>query len=161
MECPISTKDVKLNLKNRNWAFKNVGYGPANPDYEETEFWAERAKEWNTTEDEAKSMRCGNCAAFIVTPEMEMCIVNGMGSGTGGDEYEAIADAADLGYCELFEFKCAGSRTCSAWLSGGPIKTIMTKKQKEMLAMAKLEYETAEQKYEDLKESITGEDEED
>jgi hypothetical protein len=37
----------------------------------------------------------------------------------------------------------------------------MTKKQKEMLAMAKLEYEEAEQKYEDLKESITGEDEED
>lgn len=161
MECPISTKDVKLNLKNRDWAFKNVGYGPANPDYEDTKFWAERAKEWNTTEDEAKSMRCGNCAAFIVTPDMKKCIVNGMGSGEGGAEYEAIADAADLGYCELFEFKCAADRTCSAWLVGGPIKTIMTPKQKTMLAMAKMDYENAEKRYEDLKESLTGEGEDD
>lgn len=161
MECPISTKDVKLNLKNRDWAFKNVGYGPANPEYEDTKFWAERAKEWNTTEDEAKSMRCGNCAAFIVTPEMEKCIVNGMGSGEGGEEYQAIKDAAKLGYCELFEFKCAGDRTCSAWLVGGPIKTIMTPKQKTMLAMAKMEYESAEKRYEDLKESLTGEGEDD
>jgi hypothetical protein len=159
MKCPASTQDVKLNLKNRDWAFKNVGYGPANPEEESPVFWAERAKEWNTTEDEAKSMRCGNCAAFIVTPEMEMCIVNGMGSGTGGDEYEAIADAADLGYCELFEFKCAGSRVCSAYLVGGPITKILTKQQKQTLAMAKLEYETAEKKYEDLKESLLGKDE--
>lgn len=141
MECPISTKDVKLNLKNRNWAFKNVGYGPANPEYEETEFWSERAKEWNTTKDEAKSMRCGNCAAFIVTPKMLDCIVNGLGSGEGGEEYEAIVGAADLGYCELFEFKCAGSRTCSAWLIGGPITSLQTDRQKNMVAMAKVEYE--------------------
>lgn len=161
MECPISTKDVKLNLKNRDWAFKNVGYGPANPGYEDTKFWAERAKEWNTTEDEAKSMRCGNCAAFIVTPEMKKCIVNGMGSGEGGAEYEAIADAADLGYCELFEFKCAADRTCSAWLVGGPIKAIMTPKQKTMLSMAKMDYENAEKRYEDLKESLTGDGEDD
>jgi len=159
MKCPASTQDVKLNLKNRDWAFKNVGYGPANPDYEETEFWSERAKEWNTTEDEAKSMRCGNCAAFIVTPKMLDCIVNGLGSGEGGEEYEAIVDAADLGYCELFEFKCAGSRVCSAYLVGGPITKVLTKKQKQTLAMAKLEYETAEKKYEDLKESLLGEDE--
>ena len=158
MECPVATSDVKLNLKNRDWAFKNVGYGPANPGEESPIFWADRAKEWNTSEDEAKTMRCGNCAAFIVTPEMLDCIVGGLGSGTGGDEYEAIVDAADLGYCELFEFKCAGSRTCSAWLVGGPIKKIPTKRQKEMLAMAKLEYEKAEDRYEKLEDSIEGED---
>ena len=158
MKCPASTQDVKLNLKNRDWAFKNVGYGPANPDYEDTEFWAERAKEWNTTEDEAKTMRCGNCAAFIVTPEMEMCIVNGMGSGEGGEEYEAIADAADLGYCELFEFKCAGSRVCSAYLVGGPITKVLTKKQKQTLAMAKQEYKDAKAKYEMLEDKLEGED---
>jgi hypothetical protein len=159
MKCPASTQDVKLNLKNRDWAFKNVGYGPANPEEESSDFWIARAKEWNTSVDEAKTMRCGNCAAFIVTPEMEMCIVNGMGSGEGGEEYEAIAEAADLGYCELFEFKCAGSRVCSAYLVGGPITKVLTKKQKQTLAMAKLEYETAEKKYEDLKESLLGEDE--
>lgn len=158
MKCPASTQDVKLNLKNRDWAFKNVGYGPANPEEESPIFWAKRAKEWNTTEDEAKTMRCGNCAAFIVTPEMLDCIVGGLGSGAGGDEYEAIVDAADLGYCELFEFKCAGSRTCSAWLIGGPIKKIPTKRQKDMLAMAKMEYEKAEGRYESLEKSIEGDD---
>jgi hypothetical protein len=47
-----------------------------------------------------------------------------------------------LGYCELFEFKCAADRTCSAWLVGGSIKQPMTEKQKTMLKMAKLEYKT-------------------
>lgn len=158
MKCPLATKDVKLNLKNRDWAFKNVGYGPANPEEEDSEYWMARADEWNTSVDNAKTMRCGNCAAFIVTPEMKKCIVNGMGEGTGGPEYEAVADAADLGYCELFEFKCAADRTCSAWLVGGPIKKIPTKRQKEMLAMAKLEYEKAEEKYEMLEDEIEGED---
>ena len=158
MKCPLATKDVKLNLKNRDWAFKNVGYGPANPEEEDSEYWMARADEWNTSVDNAKTMRCGNCAAFIVTPEMKQCIVNGMGEGTGGPEYEAVADAADLGYCELFEFKCAADRTCSAWLVGGPIKKIPTKRQKEMLAMAKLEYEKTEKKYEMLEDELEGED---
>jgi hypothetical protein len=28
---------------------------------------------------------------------------------------------SSLGYCELFDFKCAGSRTCDAWLTCGPL----------------------------------------
>jgi hypothetical protein len=32
-----------------------------------------------------------------------------------------IVNEADLGYCELFDFKCAGSRTCDAWITGGPL----------------------------------------
>jgi hypothetical protein len=43
----------------------------------------------------------------------------------GIDEEEGYAEdvmkAANLGYCELFDFKCAADRTCSAWLVGGPI----------------------------------------
>jgi hypothetical protein len=35
---------------------------------------------------------------------------------------EDVINAANLGYCELFHFKCAGDRTCDAWLMGGPIK---------------------------------------
>jgi len=31
-------------------------------------------------------------------------------------------DLADLGYCQLFKFKCAAARTCDAWLHGGPIR---------------------------------------
>jgi hypothetical protein len=30
-------------------------------------------------------------------------------------------ETADLGFCELFDFKCAATRTCNAWLIGGPI----------------------------------------
>jgi hypothetical protein len=29
--CPIATQDVSINLKNRNHAFKEFGYGPPNP----------------------------------------------------------------------------------------------------------------------------------
>ena len=140
-ECPVVTHDIKLNLKNRDWAFKNVGYGPANPDSPEN-FWNERAAEWNTTPKNAQTMRCGNCSAFIQTPEMMECIVSGIQGEESDDETYAneVVDGAKLGYCELFEFKCAADRTCSAWLVGGPITKPMTDRQKATLSMAKLEY---------------------
>ena len=31
-------------------------------------------------------------------------------------------DAGKLGYCTMHKFKCAGSRTCNAWVTGGPVK---------------------------------------
>lgn len=140
-ECPKVCSDIPLNLKNRDWAFKNVGYGPANPESPE-DFWKIRAEEWNTSEDNAKTMHCGNCSAFIQTPEMMKCIVDGIQGEESDNETYAneVVDSAKLGYCELFEFKCAADRTCSAWLVGGPIKTTMSGKQKTMLKMAKLEY---------------------
>ena len=120
MKCPIVTHDIKLNLKNRDWAFKNVGYGPVNPDIEDKVFWAKRADEWATTPEIAKQSRCGNCSAFIQTPSMMECITNGI--DTSEESYaEDVVENAGLGYCELFDFKCAASRTCSAWLVGGPI----------------------------------------
>lgn len=142
MECPISTKDIKQNLKNRDWAFKNVGYGAANPELPNEEFWAKKADEWQCSVEEAKTMRCGNCAAFIQTPEMMECIVKGIQKEESDSETYAneVVAAAELGYCELFEFKCAADRTCSAWLVGGSIKDKMTKAQKQMLMMAKFEY---------------------
>ena len=42
MKCPIETHNVKANLKNRDWAFKNVGYGPANPNEPEDALMALR-----------------------------------------------------------------------------------------------------------------------
>jgi len=140
-ECPIVCSDIQLNLKNRDWAFANVGYGPANPDSPE-DFWKIRAKEWNTSEKNAQTMHCGNCSAFIQTPEMMKCIVDGIQGEESDNETYAneVVASAELGYCELFEFKCAADRTCSAWLVGGPITKAMTDKQKTMLKMAKLEY---------------------
>lgn len=139
MICPIATQDIKVNLKNRDWAFKNVGYGPANPNDENEEFWAARADEWQVSPDDAKEMRCGNCAAFIQTPEMMQCIEKGIGDEPGNYSADIVATAG-LGYCELFEFKCAADRVCSAWLVGGPIKQRMTERQRQTLMMAKQEY---------------------
>jgi hypothetical protein len=141
MNCPIATHDILLNLKHRDWAFKNVGYGPVNPDIEDKVFWAKRADEWATTPEIAKQSRCGNCSAFIQTPEMMQCIVDGVAGDEPVNESYApeVIASAELGYCELFDFKCAADRTCSAWLVGGPIKTPLTSAQKKMLMMAKFE----------------------
>jgi len=138
-ECPVVTHDVKLNLKNRDWAFKNVGYGPANPEEPNKEFWSAKSDEWQTPVETAKTMRCGNCSAFIQTPEMMECIVSGIQGEESDDETYAneVVDGASLGYCELFEFKCAADRTCGSWLIGGPITKAMTEKEKNTLRMAK------------------------
>jgi hypothetical protein len=150
MECPIETKDPVANLKNRNWAFANVGYGPANPELPNREFWNAKAETWNTDLAQAKSMRCGNCAAFIQTPEMIECITGGMEGEENGEEGESeenedlemvVQDAADLGYCELFHFKCAAARTCDAWLVGGPITSMMnSRRQREAVEFQRVNF---------------------
>jgi hypothetical protein len=123
--CPEATTDIHVNLKNRNNAIKEYGYGPLNPESESRAFWDKKAELWGTTVREAKKARCGNCAAFIQTPKMMACITNGITASEEGEEHESyaeeVAGAANLGYCELFHFKCAGDRTCDAWLVGGPI----------------------------------------
>ena len=138
-ECPVVTHDIKLNLKNRDWAFKNVGYGPANPNEPNKEFWSAKSDEWQTPVETAKTMRCGNCSAFIQTPEMMDCIVNGIqGEESDNETYASeVVNGASLGYCELFEFKCAADRVCGSWLVGGPITKPMTPKEKQTLIMSK------------------------
>lgn len=127
--CPVATVDVALNTKNRNIAIKERGYGPMNPGEQNNKFWKGVADLWGISVAEAKTSRCGNCAAFIQTPKMLACIQSNLGLD---DDYESEKDmvenqaktlkAADLGYCQLFAFKCAADRTCRAWLYGGPIK---------------------------------------
>lgn len=111
--------DLNLNTLNRNLTIKEYGYGPLNPDDVETseEFWAKKAEMWNTTIEHAKTARCSNCAAFDKTTETLNKIAKAL-----GDDGHIIVEQADLGFCELFWFKCAGSRTCDAWLRNGPIK---------------------------------------
>ncbi len=126
--CPIATVDVALNTKNRNIAIKERGYGPMNPGEPNIKFWKGIADLWGISVSDAKTSRCGNCAAFIQTPKMLACIQNNLGLD---DDYESEKDmienrsrtleAADLGYCQLFAFKCAADRACRAWLYGGPI----------------------------------------
>ena len=120
--CPRATQDVALNLKNREKAIKTAKYGPLNPAEPNTEFWQEKAQRWDVSLAEAKKSRCGNCAAFIQTSEMKACIEAGLEAGDGSSQnaWDTVK-AGDLGYCEMFDFKCASSRTCSAWVTGGPI----------------------------------------
>lgn len=122
VSCPISTQDIQINLKNRNNAFQKFGYGPPNPDEANDAFWLKKAKMYNAPTDTIKGMRCGNCAAFIQTPKMMECIKLGLEKGEEGLSYDDnFIKAADLGYCDLFQFTCAAARTCDAWKSGGPI----------------------------------------
>jgi hypothetical protein len=122
--CPLATQDVHVNLKHRNHAFKEYGYGPPNPNEPNDAFWLKKAKMYNAPTSAINGMRCGNCAAFIQTPAMMECIIGGLEKDEGENELsydEQFVKAADLGYCDLFQFTCAAARTCDAWKSGGPI----------------------------------------
>jgi len=120
-ECPPATKDIALNLKNRKNAIDTAMYGPLNPEEPNDEYWQALGSEWGVDVQTAKQQRCGNCAVFIVTSSMKSCISEGLTGENKSDEFDAIDEAGELGYCEAFDFKCASARTCRAWVSGGPI----------------------------------------
>jgi hypothetical protein len=119
--CPPATIDIELNLKNRQYAIEKIGYGPLNPKEPSEEFWADKADRWSVTIEDAKKSTCGNCAVFNRTTKVLNCISDGLNEGAPTDEWSAAIDQAELGYCEMLDFKCAASRTCDAWVVGGPI----------------------------------------
>jgi hypothetical protein len=120
--CPPATQSIDLNLKNRKKAIDEYMYGPLDPNQPNEEFWARIADEWNMDDiEQAKSARCGTCAAFDITEKMQDCIARGIGAEPGSDPHDTI-DAGTLGYCKFLKFKCAALRTCSAWVEGGPIQ---------------------------------------
>lgn len=124
--CPQATQDISLNLQNRQICVDKANYGPANPQMSNDDFWLKKANLFKTSIEEIKTMRCGNCAAFIQTDKMMNCIQKGIAAITEEEQEmkiaEEITSVSNLGYCELFDFKCAGDRTCDAWITGGPIK---------------------------------------
>jgi hypothetical protein len=116
--CPPATYDIKLNIENRQKCIDEANYGPLNPNEPNEEYWQAKADQFNGSKEEAKKALCGNCAFFYRTPEILKCIAEGLGEEV--DPYEAI-EAGEIGYCEAYDFKCAASRTCDAWVVGGPI----------------------------------------
>ena len=64
------------------------------------------------------------------------------GEGEENEDLEmAVQDAADLGYCELFHFKCAATRTCDAWLVGGPITSMAnSRRQREAVEFQRVNF---------------------
>ena len=115
-KCPTATQDITVNLKNRGKAINSAAYGPENPALPNKQFWMQKAKDWEVSEKDAKTCLCGNCSAFNQEKSMLDCIAKGIGDE--GDPW-AMIEAGDLGYCEIFDFKCAASRTCDAWVAGG------------------------------------------
>ena len=107
--------DIDINTRHRNETIKKNGYGPANPD-QPGDFWKKKAELWDVSEDIAASMKCNNCAAFDQSPKTLKKIADAI-----GPDGNKVVEHADIGYCELFEFKCAGLRACDAWVHGGPI----------------------------------------
>lgn len=124
--CPKSTYDLSVNLENRQHAIDEYGYGPLNPYEPSTDFWKDKANIWMVSVEEAKASKCSNCAAFVVTSDMIKCITNGRNHGKGEseevDHFDTTIKKANLGYCNILHFKCAGDRTCDAWIAGGPIR---------------------------------------
>lgn len=114
-KCPVATQDITVNLKNRGKAINSAEYGPENPALPNKQFWMKKADAWEVSEKDAKTCLCGNCAAFNQEKSMLDCIAKGIGDE--GDPW-AMIEAGDLGYCEIFDFKCASSRTCDAWVAG-------------------------------------------
>ena len=112
---PEPIRDIHLNLENRQHAIDEYLYGPMNPD-EPGDYWQRLGDVWGVDAEEAATTRCSNCAAFNVKPEILDAIAENI-----SEEGDDVVEAADLGYCELFQFKCAGARSCTAWLTGGPI----------------------------------------
>jgi hypothetical protein len=117
--CPEPTQDIALNLANRQKSINEFGYGPMNPNEPNETYWAAKQKMWKLdSPEDAKKSLCGNCAAFDITTKMLDCIAKGIGKDS--DPYDSI-EAGQLGYCKFLKFKCAASRTCDAWVVGGPI----------------------------------------
>ena len=115
-KCPTATQDITVNLKNRGKAIDSAAYGPENPALPNKQFWMKKANTWEVSEKDAKTCLCGNCSAFNQEKSMLKCIAKGIGDE--GDPW-ALIKAGDLGYCEIFDFKCAASRTCDAWVASG------------------------------------------
>ena len=102
--------DLDLNTLNRNQTIKEYSYGSK-------QFWEDKAELWNTTVEAAKQSRCGNCGAF----DQKKATLNKIEKAIGSDG-KTLVKNANIGFCEFFWFKCAGARTCDAWVGGGPIK---------------------------------------
>jgi hypothetical protein len=45
-DCPDATQDIELNLKNRQKAINEQGYGPADPSQPNDKFWKKKMEMW-------------------------------------------------------------------------------------------------------------------
>ena len=121
--CPPECSNIVLNMQHRQKAINVAAYGPLNPVLPNRSFWMHKANMFKTTVSEAQTARCGNCAAFNQTSHILDCIQQGLAAGGSGaqDAWDTVR-AGDLGFCEIYDFKCASSRSCDSWVAGGPVR---------------------------------------
>ena len=124
--CPPATLDLELNTRHRDLTIRFFDYGPPNPALPNRAYWRKLACRWfdkitPKAVAQTKSMRCGNCAVFDISPAMRHCLP----PVQTRDAYDnfAVGSGSVLGYCWAHKFKCASSRTCATWVEGGPIRT--------------------------------------
>jgi hypothetical protein len=114
--CPRATKDLELNLQNRQDAIDTKMYGPANPQLDQSGrnqlFWQQYADKFKDTIENVMNMRCGNCSFFDRSPNILECIQEGIGNEA---DPEMAVEAGELGYCQALDFKCASMRVCVVW----------------------------------------------
>ena len=115
--CPAATDNPLINLQNRRDAIETGRFGPLDPSLPNNEYWQEAAAEWNASIEFVKHARCGNCAAFNITTAMRECIR----AGSQSLDAWVLVKAGQLGYCEVFDFRCAAKRRCNMWVAGGPL----------------------------------------
>ena len=115
--CPAATANPLINLQNRRDAIETGYFGPLNPSLPNDEYWRHAAAEWNASMEFVKHARCGNCAAFNITTVMRECI----SAGSQSLDAWLMIEAGRLGYCEVFDFRCAEKRRCNMWVAGGPL----------------------------------------
>ena len=139
MKCPVATKDTTINMQNRGKAIAKANYGPMDPDDKGDSFWREMASQWEVSPAKARKMICGTCSAFNQSKDMLKCIEAGASDGMKGDKMEAVK-AGDVGFCEIFDFKCSSKRTCAAWIAKGSDEEKSDESE---------EYEESEEEYED------------
>jgi len=129
--CPLATKDIAVNIKNRQKAIDTAGYGPLNPKEPNDDFWKKKADRWDVSVESSKKQLCGNCIMFVRSPRILKCIEGALGNEAGNTAMDII-EAGKIGYCEAFDFKCHSERTCDAWVVGGPTVTDGEAKKKEL-----------------------------
>ena len=115
--CPAATDNPLINLQNRRDAIETGHFGPLDPSLPNNDYWQYAAAEWNASIEFVKHARCGNCAAFNITTAMRECI----SAGSQSLDAWVLVEAGQLGYCEVFDFRCAAKRRCNMWVAGGPL----------------------------------------
>jgi len=114
--CPVVTHDDGLNIEHHLMAIREANLGPADPTAPENDYWAARAKEWGTSDSEARARQCQNCEYYKNTPKILNCLTASSFKASDLPVEPAWANVDPVvGYCVKFDITCSARRTCSEW----------------------------------------------